>query len=66
MVSMGFGNMGWNDSQWITIAEGSTPFHSVGFYFNTGNTIRENLFVALYNRFKLIAVELYDHMACDP
>jgi peptide/nickel transport system substrate-binding protein len=66
MVSMGFGGMGWNDSQWIAVAEGNTPFRSVGFYFMTGNQYREDLFVALSTWFSLIGVSLHQDEPCDP
>jgi ABC-type transport system substrate-binding protein len=61
MVSMGFGNMSWTDAQWVIVAESPSPFHSVGFTYNVGNTFQEDLYFALFDWFKLIGVELYDN-----
>ena len=65
MVSMGFGDMGWNDTQWINVAESGSPFRSVYFYVRTGNRFCENLYVALFNWFKLIGV-MVSEMGDDP
>ena len=68
MVSMGFGDMGWTDQQWITMAE-ITPFRSIGYFtgpFN--NQFRISLMVAMIDWFKLIGVRLYENDPCadDP
>jgi ABC-type transport system substrate-binding protein len=66
MQSMGFGNMSWTDAQWVAVAESPSPFRSVGYTYNVGNTFREDLFVALIDWFKLIGVELCDNNPWDP
>lgn len=58
MVSMGFGNMSWTDSQWEAVAEGSTPFSNPIYYYNLGNSYRENLGGELDGWFKLIGVSV--------
>ena len=58
MKSLGFGDMEWNDSQWITIAEGSSPFLTVNFTYNVGNIFREDFFISLKNWFKLIGIKV--------
>jgi peptide/nickel transport system substrate-binding protein len=58
MGSMGFGNMSWTDAQWIAVADSGTPFRTVLYNYNIGNTFRENLGVALTDWFKLIGIEL--------
>jgi len=60
MVSMGFGNMGWTDAQWISVAEGATPFAEPIYTYNTGNTFRTDLGVAITDWFKLIGVAVID------
>jgi ABC-type transport system substrate-binding protein len=64
MQSMGFGVGYTTEAEWTDHANylnGKTPFRSVGYTYNVGNTFREDLFVALNNWYKLIGVELYDN-----
>jgi peptide/nickel transport system substrate-binding protein len=56
MVSMGFGDMSWNDSQWINIAEPGTSFNIVKYTYNIGDLFRENLGIAIFEWFKLIGI----------
>jgi len=60
MVDMGFGSMGWTDAQWIAVAEGATPFNSVVYTYNLGNTFRQDLGVAVTEWLKLIGVATID------
>jgi len=67
MVSMGFGDMGWSDQQWINQAE-SNPFLSIEYYYNLGNSFRQDLGISLIDSFRLIGiyVELYNPDPWDP
>lgn len=66
MVSMGYGNLSWNDAEWIAVAEGTSPFREVGYYFGPfRNIIREAIGLALLDWFKLIGVNLYESYPCD-
>jgi peptide/nickel transport system substrate-binding protein len=58
MVSMGNGDMGWINSQWIAKAEGSTPFLTIDYYYNDGNIFREDLGIALVEWFKLVGINV--------
>ena len=60
MQSMGFGVGFTLDSEWEAVAEGSSPFLSVPNTYNTGNSFREDMFVALNNWFKAIGIEVVD------
>ena len=60
MQSMGFGVGFATDTEWIAVAEGSTPFLSVPYLYIIGNTFREDLFQALHTWYKLIGIEVVD------
>jgi len=60
MQSMGFGVGFTLDSEWVAVAEGSSPFLSVLNTFNTGNSFREDMFVALNNWYKQIGIEVVE------
>jgi peptide/nickel transport system substrate-binding protein len=60
MVSMGFGNMGWTDAQWIAVADSGSPFLSVPNTYNLGNAFREDMFVAVSIWFQLIGIDVVD------
>jgi ABC-type transport system substrate-binding protein len=60
MQSMGFGVGFTLDSQWIAVANSTSPFKTVRNTYNTGNQYREDLFVALTNWFSLIGVAVED------
>ena len=62
MQSMGFGTgLGlFDDAAWQAVATGGSPFLSVLNTYNTGNTFREDMFVALSTWFKDIGVEVVD------
>ena len=62
IVSMGFGDMGWTDAQWVAVATSGSPFLRVSYYYNVGNIFRENLFIALIEWFKYIGVEVYQYI----
>ncbi len=57
---MGYGNMSWSDAIWIAVAEGTSPFREVGYYFGPFlNSFREALGLALFDWLKLIGVYMY-------
>jgi ABC-type transport system substrate-binding protein len=58
MVSMGFGDMEWTDQQWINKTEYYPGFRFVSYFYNTGNSFREQLFLSLHETFKLIGIDL--------
>jgi peptide/nickel transport system substrate-binding protein len=60
MVSMDFGASLVTDQDWIDVAEGADPFFTVINNYNTGNTFREDMFVALTTWWKLIGVAVLD------
>jgi len=60
MQSMGFGAGLTTDAQWIAVAEGTTPFRTVRYTYNLGNTFREDLGVAVTEWLKLIGVATED------
>jgi len=60
MVSMGFGDMGWTDAQWIAVAEGSSPFRIVRYTYNLGNAYRQDLGVAVTEWLKLVGCAVED------
>ncbi|MHA1239812.1 MAG: ABC transporter substrate-binding protein [Promethearchaeota archaeon] len=60
MQSMGFGTTFTTDAEWVAVAEGSSPFLSVPNHYNTGNSFREDMFVALTTWFKQIGIEVTD------
>lgn len=60
MQSMGFGAGLVTDQDWIDVAEGSSPFASIPYTYNTGNTFRTDLGVAVTTWLKLIGVEVID------
>jgi len=59
MVSMGFGNMGWTDGEWINKAN-ADPFLTTPYTYNLGNSFREDLGVAITEWFKLIGIAVQD------
>jgi peptide/nickel transport system substrate-binding protein len=59
MVSMGFGDLGWTDDQWINQSE-TNPFLSIDYNYNLGNTYREDLMIFLTDWLKLIGIALID------
>jgi len=56
MQSMGFGIGFTTDAQWTAKADSSTPFLTVSYQFNTGNTFRTDLGVAVEDWLKKIGV----------
>jgi len=60
MQSMGFG-IGFSDADWTTQAEGSSPFASPVYTYNTGNTFRTDLGIAVTTWLKLIGCAVIDH-----
>ena len=62
MHSMGIGlSLGLaDDAAWVAVAEGGSPLLSVPNTYNTGNSFREDMFVALNNWFKQIGIEVVD------
>jgi len=58
MQSMGFGLGFVNDSQWQTVAEGPTPYLTVNYTFNTGNTFREEIFELIEENLKDIGIKI--------
>jgi ABC-type transport system substrate-binding protein len=61
MQSMGFGLGFVNDSQWRAVAEGVSPFLTVNFTFNNGNTFREDLFFVVQEWYKDIGVKVEEN-----
>jgi peptide/nickel transport system substrate-binding protein len=63
MQSMGFGvGLGiGDDAAWIAVAEGGSPFASPIYTYNTGNTYRTDLGVAITVWLKLIGCAVQDH-----
>jgi peptide/nickel transport system substrate-binding protein len=59
MQSMGYGVGFTTDSDWTTAAA-STPFATVTYTYNTGNTFREDLGVAVTDWFEQIGVAVND------
>ncbi len=59
MVSMGFGELGWTDDQWIEQAE-TDPFLSIDYNYNLGNAFREDLMVGLKEWLKQIGIAIID------
>lgn len=55
MQSMGFG-IGFADADWKTKADSTTPFLTVSYQFNTGNTFRTDLGVAVESWLEKIGV----------
>jgi len=60
MQSMGFGVGFTQDSDWTTVADGSSPFLSVPNTYNTGNVFREDMLVATTAWYKLIGIHVED------
>ena len=61
MQSMGFGIGLTTDADWIAVADGSSPFASPVYTYNTGNTYRTDLGIAVANWLKLIGCAVVDH-----
>ena len=61
MQSMGFGVSLTTDAQWIAVAEGPSPFASPVYTYNTGNTYRTDLGIAVANWLKLIGCAVVDN-----
>jgi ABC-type transport system substrate-binding protein len=67
MVSMGYGDMSWSDAEWIAVAEGTSSFREVGFFFGPlSNNFREELGLALFDWLKLIGISMYESDPCHP
>ena len=60
MQSMGFGASLVTDADWIAKAESTTPFATVRYTYNLGNTFREDLGVAVTEWLKLIGIAVQD------
>jgi len=60
MQSMGFGVGFSTDAEWIAVAEGGSPFKSPVYTYNTGNTFRTDLGVAVTAWLKLIGCAVVD------
>jgi peptide/nickel transport system substrate-binding protein len=58
MQSMGFGTGFTSDSQWIAIAEGSSPFLALNFTYNSGNLFRQDMYNLMREDFKLLGIKL--------
>jgi ABC-type transport system substrate-binding protein len=58
MVSMGFGNMGWLDEQWITIGESEHPFLTVNYTYYSETSWRYDIYLSIKATFKLIGVSV--------
>lgn len=58
MQSVGFGVGFTTDQEWIAVAESSDPFLTVPYTYNLGNTLREDLGIALSEFFKLIGIHV--------
>ena len=60
MVSMGFGELGWTDEQWINQSE-TDPFLSINYNYNLGNRFREDLMeFGLKEWLQLIGIAVID------
>ena len=59
MQSMGFG-VGFSNQDWIDQAEGVSPFATPVYTYNTGNTFRTDLGIAVTAWLKLIGVAVVD------
>ena len=59
MVSMGFGDMGWTDAQWIAVATSNSPFLFLDYIYDNGNQLRENLGNIVRAGLKSIGIEVY-------
>jgi peptide/nickel transport system substrate-binding protein len=66
MQSMGFGTGFISDSEWIAIAEGSSPFLTLNFTYNSGNLFRQDMYNLLYNDFKLLGIKLVEAVISYP
>ncbi|MFX0012266.1 MAG: ABC transporter substrate-binding protein, partial [Candidatus Hermodarchaeota archaeon] len=60
MQSMGYGIGFTTDDDWVSVAEGDSPFLAVPYTYNLGNTYREDLGAALTDWFKLIGIKVID------
>ncbi|MHA1700741.1 MAG: ABC transporter substrate-binding protein, partial [Promethearchaeota archaeon] len=61
MQSMGFGVGFTTDQEWIDQAEGGSPFLSIPYTYNIGNSFREDLFVGVNSWFKLVGINVEDN-----
>ena len=61
MQSMGFGVGFTTDAEWIAVAEGTSPFAAPIYTYNSGNTFRGDLGVAVTAWLKLIGCAVVDH-----
>jgi peptide/nickel transport system substrate-binding protein len=60
--SMGYG-VGFNvseDAEWTAVADGSTPFLTVNYTYNSGNILRKNTGVVVRDNFRLIGINVID------
>jgi len=60
MVGMGFGSMSWTNKQWTDQATGNSPFATVTYTYNLGNTFRTDLGVAMTSWLHKIGVAVND------
>jgi peptide/nickel transport system substrate-binding protein len=60
MQSMGYGTTFTTDAEWIAKANSGTPFATVTYTYNLGNTFRQDLGVAVTEWLKLIGVAVTD------
>ena len=58
MISMGFGNIGWSDEQWITIAESEHPYLTANYTYYSETSWRYDLYLSMKESFKLIGVSV--------
>jgi ABC-type transport system substrate-binding protein len=55
VVSMGFGDMDWNDTQWQ-----NASFATWNYSYNIGNDFRESLLILLTDNLNLIGIDIVD------
>jgi ABC-type transport system substrate-binding protein len=55
VVSMGYGDMGWTDAQWI-----AAEFATWNYTYNIGNDFREDLLILLQDNLDLIGITIID------
>ena len=60
MQSMGFGAGLTTDAEWTAVAEGGSPFATIRYTYNLGNTFRQDLGVAVTEWLKLVGVAVED------
>jgi ABC-type transport system substrate-binding protein len=58
MVSMGYGNMGWSDEQWLAVAESGNPFLTVNYTYYFEGSFRYQIYLSLNETIKFIGVSI--------